>query len=332
LDANLNTQLASVVAPDHPDNVDFAMQRGVAHFTTLADAVAAGGIDAVIISSPNHAHYDQAAFCIEAGLPALVEKPLTETLDSAARLVDMAKARGTPMLVGHHRTYSPLLEVARGFLTSEQFGEPVSVQGTALFYKPDDYFAAGPWRTRKGGGPILINLIHEIGVMRYLFGEIDSVTAHVSRATRGFEVEDSAAITLAFGNGALGTFLLSDASASSKSWEMTAGENPAYPFFPDQDCYHFAGTVGSLDFPSMHMRSYAQGHPRSWWESFGEGRLEIARLDPLARQLQHFVEVARGRAQPLVSLRDGYLNMVVVEAIVRAAETRREIRVSECLA
>jgi predicted dehydrogenase len=82
----------------------------------------------------------------------------------------------------------------------------------------------------------------------------------------------------------------------------------------------------------MHMRSYAQGHPRSWWESFGEGRLEIARLDPLARQLQHFVEVARGRAQPLVSLRDGYLNMVVVEAIVRAAETRREIRVSECLA
>lgn len=332
LDKNPDTRLAAIVAPDHDHNTEFAVAQDVPRFTTLDDALAQGGIDAAIISSPNGFHFDQAIGCIAAGLPVLVEKPLTESLASAAKLVEFAEARDAPVLVGHHRTYSPLLEVAQAFLSSSEIGRPVSVQGSALFHKPEDYFAAGPWRTRKGGGPILINLIHEVGIMRHLIGEIDSVTAHVSRATRGFEVEDTAAITLSFDNGALGTFLLSDASASSKSWEMTAGENPAYPFFPDQDCYHFAGTMGSLDFPSMRIRSYAGREMPSWWEPFVEDRLEFAHQDPLARQLQHFVEVVRGQAQPLVSARDGYLNMVVVEAISRAAENRREVRLSECLA
>jgi predicted dehydrogenase len=329
---NPNTQLVAVVAPDQHDNNQFAAEHGVPRFTTLHDALAMVKVDAVIISSPNEAHFDQATTCIAAGMPVLVEKPFADTLEGATRLVDLAEARNARVLVGHHRTYSPLLEIARNFIASEQFGSPVSLQGSALFYKPEAYFAAGQWRTRKGGGPILINLIHEIGIVRHLFGEIDSVTAHVSRAARKFEVEDTAAVTLSFANGALGTFLLSDVSASSKSWEMTAGENPAYPFFPDQDCYHFAGTMGSLDFPSMRVRSYASGVTRSWWEPFSEERLKVARQDPLALQLQHFVEVVHGNARPMVTARDGFLNMAVVEAIVRAAETRREVSMSELLA
>lgn len=332
LNENADTRLVAVVAPDQAENNLFASEQGIPRFTTFENALAALEIDAAIISSPNEAHFDQAVACIQVGLPVLVEKPLVATLNDAAKLVEMADACDARILVGHHRTYSPLLEIARNFLASAQFGLPVSVQGSALFYKPQDYFAAGPWRIRKGGGPILINLIHEVGILRHLFGEIDSVTAQTSHAARRFEVEDTAAVTLSFTNGALGTFLLSDVSASSKSWEMTAGENPAYPFFPDQDCYHFAGTMGSLDFPSMRVRSYTGDDTRSWWTSFSEQRLTVAREDPLARQLRHFVEVARGSARPLVSARDGYLNMLVVAAIVRAAETQREICISELLA
>jgi predicted dehydrogenase len=297
----------------------------------MKDALANEGIDAVIICSPNHVHFDQTLHCITHGLPVLVEKPLTDTLESASRLVDAAEKCNTPVLVGHHRTYSPLLEVAQSFLSSKSFGRPVALQGTALFYKPEDYYKAGEWRTRKGGGPILINLIHEIGIMRHLFGEINHVTAHVSHATRNFEVEDTAAISISFTNGALGTFLLSDAAASSKSWEMTAGENPAYPSFPNQNCYHFAGTMGSLDFPSMHARSYINEDVRSWWKPFEEETLNILRQDPLAGQLQHFVKVARGLEAPIVSIKDGYHNMVVLEAVQRAAETGSVVRISECM-
>jgi predicted dehydrogenase len=329
LKENLDTRLAAIVAPAHSRNIELAAAEGVRLFSTVGEAIETEQIDAAIISSPNVFHYDQAMRCVESGIPALVEKPITDSLSSAAALASAAAERKVSLLVGHHRTYSPLLEVARAFMTSEKFGNAVCVQGAALFYKPADYFASGPWRTRLGGGPILINLIHEVGILRFLVGEIESVAAKFSRATREFEVEDSSAIIFSFRNGAIGTFLLSDASASSKSWEMTAGENPVYPHFPEQNCYHFSGTMGSLDFPSMRFRTYFGTPNRSWWQPFDEGQLSVKRHDPLTTQLKHFVDVVRGNAVPLVTARDGYLNMVIIEAIVKAANSSREVRISE---
>jgi predicted dehydrogenase len=329
LKENLDTRLAAIVAPAHSRNIELAAAEGVRLFSTIEEAIESEQIDAAIISSPNVFHYDQAMRCVESGIPALVEKPITDSLSSAAALASAAAERKVSLLVGHHRTYSPLLEVARAFMTSEKFGNAVCVQGAALFYKPADYFASGPWRTRLGGGPILINMIHEVGILRFLVGEIESVAAKFSRATREFEVEDSSAIIFSFRNGAIGTFLLSDASASSKSWEMTTGENPVYPHFPEQNCYHFSGTMGSLDFPSMRFRTYFGTPNRSWWQPFDEGQLSVKRHDPLTTQLKHFVDVVRGNAVPLVTARDGYLNMVIIEAIVKAANSSREVRISE---
>lgn len=325
--AHPDAQLVAIVAPDVDEHRAFSALQGVPLFHDIQSALVACEVDAAILSSPNSAHYHQAMCCIEHGVPVLVEKPLTDTLWSAAALADASEGRRVPVLVGHHRTYSPLLGIAQDFLGSDAFGSPVCVQGTALFRKSDDYFRAGPWRTRRGGGPVLINMIHEIGVLRFLFGEISTVTSSLSSATRGFEVEDTAAITFGFENGALGSFLLSDASASSKSWEMTSGENPAYPFFPNQNCYHFAGSMGSLDFPSMRFRTYLGTSEESWWAAFAEGRLEVSRIDPLKAQLDHFVAVARGLAAPRVSARDGYLNMVVLQAIMDAGQEGREARV-----
>lgn len=307
--------LAAIVAPPSFDNMQLAKTLGAPLFTGVDKAFEAMHLDAAIISSPNSFHAEQATTCILNGRPALVEKPMTDSLETARELANFSEAQGVPILVGHHRTYSPLLTAAEEFLRSPEFGRPVALQGTALFYKPADYFAAGPWRTKRGGGPILINLIHEVGLMRFFFGEMVSVFAAASRELRGFEVEDSVAITLRFENGALGTFLLSDTAASNKSWEMTSGENPRYPHHPGDDCYHFAGTNGSLDFPSMKVRYFPPGTDASWWTAFKQSQISFERADPLRQQLDHFVDIVRGRAEPRVSARDGYRNMLVVQAI-----------------
>ncbi|MEJ0075842.1 MAG: Gfo/Idh/MocA family oxidoreductase [Alphaproteobacteria bacterium] len=327
--AHPDCSLSAIAAPPRDRNKTFALECGAAFFSTFDEALESGAFDAVIISPPNSFHYDQAAACIRKGLPVFVEKPITDGLDSARRLVDLSERAEVPVLVGHHRTYSPLLDSARAFLASTRFGRPVALQGSALFYKPAQYFKEGAWRTKKGGGPILINLIHEIGLMRLFFGEIDSVFAMPSHSVRGFEVEDTAAIALNFTNGALGTFILSDTAASSKSWEMTAGENPAYPHFPEDACYHFAGTNGSLDFPSMRVRYYRNPAEASWWAPFESAQLPLSRANPLERQLDHFVDVVRRRAPPRVSARDGYLNMLVVEAIMRSMQQRRVVEIHD---
>ena len=165
------------------------------------------------------------------------------------------------MLTGHHRNYSPIMARAREIVQSGVLGSIVAVVGTALFYKPDDYFdVGGGWRRQPGGGPILLNLIHEVNNLLSLVGDIVRVQAVTSNATRGFAVEDTAAMVFTFANGALGTFLLSDTAASPRSWEQTSQENTSYASYPDEDCYHIAGTRGSLSVPTMRLKVY-EGEP-----------------------------------------------------------------------
>ena len=320
--------LSAIVAPPSEQNKAFAAHAGANFYLDIDTALGNEHIDAAIISSPNAFHFEQATRCIETGVSVLVEKPLTDNVDTARSLKEMSEARQVPVLVGHHRTYSPLLDAASAFLKSERFGRLVTVQGSALFYKPAHYFREGMWRTKIGGGPILINLIHEIGLVRYFCGEIKNVFAFAQNSIRQFEVEDTVAISFEFLNGALGNFLLSDTAASSKSWEMTSGENPAYPWFPKENCYHFAGTNGSLDFPSMRARRYATGSAPSWWTAFEFEDISLAREDPLKLQLDHFVDVLRGNARPKASARDGYLNMVVIDAIKHSITSRAVVTVA----
>ncbi|MEV9174298.1 gfo/Idh/MocA family oxidoreductase, partial [Klebsiella pneumoniae] len=88
-----------------------------------------------------------------------------------------------------------------------------------------------------------------------LCGEIVAVQAMASSARRGFAVEDTAAVTLRFAAGALGTLGVSDVAAGPWSWELTSGENPFYPR-QDGDCYLVAGRDGALAVPTLDLWRY----------------------------------------------------------------------------
>ena len=126
-----------------------------------------------------------------------------------------------------------------------------------------------------------------------------------------------------FANGALGTFLLSDTAGSPRSWEQTSQENKSYPTYEDEDCYHIAGTAGSLSVPTMRLKVFAG--KRSWWEPFDTSAETVDRSDPLAHQVTHFAEVIRGQAEPICSGRDGLKTLLVVDAVVEAARTGRPV-------
>lgn len=323
-----NCELAAIILPINDECEQIAEEYGARLYSKVEDAIAEETIDAAMISSPNEFHFAQALVCIEHGIPVFVEKPLTDRLSDAKLLVEYSVANSVPVLVGHHRTYSPLLSSAQAFLKSKKFGRMVAVQGSALFYKPSDYFSAGPWRTKHGGGPILINLIHEIGILRHLCGEVKKVAAFASSNIRDFEVEDTVTINFEFENGVLGNFLLSDVAASNKSWEMTSGENPAYPYYPSEACYHFAGTNGSLDFPNMSARFYPDSSKASWWGEFVDEKMPLTPTNPLEHQLSHFIDIVKGDAKPIVSVQDGYQNMLVIEAIKQSIEKQTSIEVN----
>lgn len=277
----------------------------------------------VVVATPNRMHVEHALACVKAGVAVLVEKPIADTVADGKRLADAAEAAGVPLLVGHHRRHSPIVAAARRLVADGTLGRPVAVMGSALYRKPDDYFEIAPWRAQPGGGPILINLIHEVDDLRAICGDIVAVQALAGDDVRGFPVEDTVAITLRFASGALGTFLLSDAAASARSWEHTARENADYPWHADEDCYLVAGTRGSLAVPTMRLRTYS-GTP-SWWEPFETSVVEVERAEPLALQLEHFCAVVRSDAPPLVTGREAVETLRVTLAIAEATRTGRTI-------
>jgi predicted dehydrogenase len=327
IDASTSAQLASIVDPG-PAGPELAAKFNVRLYQTLAELFATDKPDGVILATPNQMHVSGGIECVEAGVPVIVEKPVGDTIEGATRLVEAGEAAGVPVLTGHHRNYSPIMAKAREIVRSGRLGPIVAVVGTALFYKPDDYYdVGGGWRREPGGGPILLNLTHEVNNLLSLVGDIVRVQAVTSNATRGFPVEDTAAMVFTFANGALGTFLLCDTAGSARSWEQTSQENKSYPTYDDEDCYHIAGTTGSLSVPTMRLKVFPG--KRSWWEPFDTSTEPADRSDPLANQIKHFAEVIRGEAQPICSGRDGLKTLLVVDAVVESNRTGRPVDIPQ---
>ena len=320
--------LSAIVDPA-PNAAAIAARAGVPLFHSLADLLQKDRPDGVVLATPNQLHMEHARICLDAGMPALLEKPIAPTVAEALELACAAEQVGAKLLIGHHRAHSPIMAKARQIVESGVLGRLVAVTGSATFYKPDHYFADAPWRRELGGGPILLNMIHEVHNLRMLCGEIVAVQAFASHATRGFPVEDTVSINLRFASGTLGSFMLSDTAASARSWEQTAQENKAYPSYDDEDCYVISGTHGSLAVPTMRLKTYPRAEDRSWWKPFETSTVSMVRDDPLKHQIAHFCAVIRGDAQPLVSARDGLANLRVTEAIVTAAQTGTTVEIAQ---
>jgi len=317
--ASATCTLSAVVDPS-PAAAPAAGEAGVPHYDSLDSLLARNRPDGIILATPNQFHVPQALQCVAVGVPALIEKPVATSVAEGEQLLAAAEGKAK-LLVGHHRAHSPIMARAKEVVDSGVLGRLVAVMGSATFMKPDHYFEEGPWRRQPGGGPILINMIHEVHNLRMLCGEIVAVQAIASHAVRGFPVEDTVAISLQFANGVLGSFMLSDTAACARSWEQTSQENKSYPSYADEDCYVIAGTDGSLSVPTMRLKKYPRPEDRSWWKPFERSVAPMQRDDPLRLQLEHFGAVIRGEAQPLVTVRDGLANLRVTEAISEAAKS-----------
>ncbi len=231
-------------------------------------------------------------------------------------------------MIRHLKWLASPIRLRRRRLTGGALGPIVAVNGTWLHRKPDDYYDV-TWRRETGGGPILINAIHDIDCLRMVVGEIESVQATASSKTRGFPVEDTAAAVLTFANGALGTFIVSDATASPWNWEATSRESAITPS-ELENCFAVAGTKGSLAIPQLQHWSYDKANG-AWTDPLTRRTLPVRHADPYPRQLHHFARVIRGEEAPLIDAAEGARTLAATLAIAESARTGRPVAVSDIM-
>ena len=279
--------------------------------------------DGVIIASPNQLHAENGVACARRGIHLLIEKPVTDTLESASTLIAEIRKAGIRSLVGHHRRHHRQVATLRALLGEGRIGNLVGVSAIWAAYKPDPYFEAAAWRTQAGGGPVLINLIHEIDFLRFAVGEIAAVGAILSNRQRGFAVEDTAGILIEFENGAIGTFLLTDSAVSPWTTEQGVGESPEFPF-SGESSYRLVGSRGALEFPDLVVWTQAGGEP-NWNLPAQAQRINAPTIDPYVAQLDHFRDVIRGAAPSVQPVEDGARTLLATLAVNEASTAGKRI-------
>lgn len=321
-------RLAALVDPT-PAAADLARQNGVPHYPSVEALLAEGALAGVIVASPNETHLPIAQSCLRAGVPVLLEKPPANSLAEVRQLVETVATTGVPVLVGHHRRHNPMIRAARQAIQAQRIGDLVVATVLCTLKKDAPYFNV-PWRTRAGsGGPLHINLVHEIDLLRHFFGEVASVTAQVSHQRRSFAVEDTAAVTLRFTAGGLAALTISDAAEGPWAWETTSAETTRFPAHPVQ-AHFFAGSKAALSLPDLSLWSHEPGG--DWTTPQTAERIPFTPGNPYLAQLEHFADVIEGSAAPMIDALDGARTMATLEAILVAAETGRETAVPEVCA
>lgn len=285
--------------------------------------------DAIIIASPNPLHAENAIDCARRGIHCIIEKPVTDTVDSAKAMLVEVKKSGIKTLVGHHRRHHQQVRAFKEQLEAGTLGPVVGVSGVWATYKPDSYFEAGPWRKQKGGGVLLINLIHEIDFLRYTLGEIVTISAMSANKQRGFVVDDAACATLEFERGTLGTIFITDSGVSPWTMEQGLGEAPEFPY-SGQSSYRFIGGKASLEWPEMKVWSHA-GAP-NWNTPVLARELMPAPLNPYDAQLDHFRDLIVGKVASIQTAEDGLKTLIATAAVSEAAATGQRIDVRSRIA
>jgi predicted dehydrogenase len=311
--------VAELVAVADPAADRTALAVGdAAWFDDATDMLERAKPEAVIIATPTGLHASQGAACCARGVHFLAEKPVTATLQEAQALVRAVQESRIKTLVGHHRRYLAAVQEARRIIAGGELGALVAASVVWATRKPDDYFKVD-WRVQPGGGPLLINAIHEVDMLRHLCGEVRLVSGLQSHAARGLAVEDSAAALFQFDTGCLGTLTLSDAGLSPWTIEQGSGENPNFPH-SGQSAYRLIGTRGSLELPVLRRWTPRLANEIGWDRPLAAADIAMPYHDPYQAQLSHFQRLIRLDEAPIVSVIDGANTLAATLAVAQSSQ------------
>lgn len=334
--SNPNTELVAIIDPS-PKADDIAEGFNTPKFDSLdeffsyLDAHCIPYPDGALVCTPNHLHSSIAAQLAGRGVHLLVEKPVSSDLEDAKALKEYVAQQNVHLLVGHHRRFNPFIVAAKQSL--DTVGEIIAIQGTWTVKKPDDYFTASPWRTdsKTGGGALLINLVHDIDILQYLFGPIERVYAESLKKQRLEypNIDEGACITLKFENGVTGIFLCSDNVTSPFNFEAGTGENPLIPVDDMlEGFYKVFGSKGTLSIPdfTLYHQPDVPEDEQSWNQPLQRttligDRAELRQTMPFETQLNHFVDVIRGKVMPACTADDGISALLCIEAVTKSLKT-----------
>lgn len=162
-----------------------------------------GGYDLIVVCTPNSLHVPLGLAALEAGIPVVIDKPLTAASADGQKLIDAAAERGLLLSVFQNRRWDGDFLTVRRLLDGGVLGEVIRFESRFERWKPQ--LDADKWRERSApeeAGGLLYDLgSHLIDQAMCLFGRPTQVYAETERRRSGAEVDDDTFIALAHPGG-----------------------------------------------------------------------------------------------------------------------------------
>ncbi|UCE09856.1 MAG: Gfo/Idh/MocA family oxidoreductase [Candidatus Thorarchaeota archaeon] len=165
------------------------------------------GVNIVYVCTPTSKHGDMVKATAKAGKHVFCEKPLAHSTPQARELLMVTKDAGVMAGVGLVLRLDQLLLYAKNLLAKHDFGKPILAHIRDDQRFPVDYIYYSKWRGDRsiaGGGTLIEHSIHDIDILQWFLGDVESVYAKIGFFA-GREVEDQASLIMTHKDGAVST-------------------------------------------------------------------------------------------------------------------------------
>ena len=296
------------------ERLDLSKEQGsAAAYKDYNEALAKDNFDAVLISVPPHLHMQIALSAAEKGCHLFIEKPLAASLERTDELKEVCERKGLICFVGYCYRFIPSVVKMREMLKAGAIGDVLAARLVVSNYLPDWH----PWEDyrrfymakKEQGGGALLDESHGIDLLRWLLGEIESVSAIVDKVSE-LEItsDDIASLLLRFKSGVV----------AQAQFDLL-GRTPRIQL-------ELTGSKGTMLWDRIDHGLRVFTSDKMTWEEFPYTTDDL--LSMYTNEVAHFIECVDQKKQPLIDLRDSQATMRVLLAAIQSSRSGRTVDVA----
>lgn len=313
-----NSQLSLVAVSDAvEDKARSAASKfgALRHYTDYRKLLEDPEVDAVTVATPVFLHREMVVAAAQAGKHVLCEKPMARTAEECLDMIDAARKAKVQLSIMFQQRNVPMNAWIKDAIDGSAIGRVFAVSARSAHSGPDvrmsvpgSDMASWVFNKEMAGGGVMFDIgVHLLDLLRWLFGDVESVSAEVGTFVKKAKVEDNALLLLKFKSGIVGTVEL--------SWSQVAGVNL-------RSFYGTEGTIVSglsndvrfwLKGASEWERREASGEPWWHWHRFVIKDFASAILE--------------GRRTPITG-EDGLATLRIIEAAYTSSNTGERVTIS----
>ena len=257
--------------------------------------------------------------CAETKKHIQVQKPISTNLDTARRMIEVARAAGITLGVVSQHRFDDSSQFVKKAIAGGRMGKILQADAYVKWYRSAEYYSRpikGSWET-EGGGALINQAVHQVDVLLWLLGNVDEVFGYWQLgALHKIESEDVVNALLHYQSGATGVI-----QAATAFW-------PGY-----SERLEIHGTKGSATITGDKLTAWDvqddSGEPAPIEKDVASGASDpmAISLVPFERQFLDFAEACKTGRKPLVSGIDGYRALELVTSVYRSCREGRKVRI-----